>query len=355
MLAAAAGVWLFAAVILPMFAPFFIGLLAAAFAERPVRALAAKRLPRRVASFLCVLAVFALAGGALFLLCRVFCREATDFLRRIPSLCQQLAPALARLQDRLYALVEKLPDGIGTGLRSGIRQLFESGGTLGATLYARLFTFASGLLSRAPGLVLFVITSVLSGFFASGELPALRAAYEKRIPAAWRAKCGAMVSHLRRTLGHWLRAQLQLMGITFLVLTAGLLLLGADYPLLAAVLIAFIDALPVFGTGTVLIPWGLLCFARGEARRGVGSSVSGSEPMAMTTLSFVSAAAVCFAHAARLTNKAAARSSAKIRFISSLLNCYLTSRLFSHSKNPRASRPGGYFFHGFCIFRACMV
>ena len=243
MLAAAAGVWLFAAVILPLFAPFFIGLLAAAFAERPVRALAAKRLPRRVASFLCVLAVFALAGGALFLLCRVLCREAADFLRQIPSLCQQLAPALARLQDRLYALAEKLPDGIGTGLRSGIRQLFESGGTLGATLYARLFTFASGLLSRAPGLVLFVITSVLSGFFASGELPALRAAYEKRIPAAWRAKCGAMVSHLRRTLGHWLRAQLQLMGITFLVLTAGLLLLGADYPLLAAVLIAVCAAI----------------------------------------------------------------------------------------------------------------
>lgn len=269
-LAAAAGVWLFAAVILPMFAPFFIGLLAAALAERPVRALTAKRLPRRAASFLCVLAVFALAGGALFLLCRVFCREAADFLRQIPSLCQQLAPALARLQERLYALAEKLPDGIGTGLRSGIRQLFESGGTLGATPYARLFTFASGLLSRAPGLVLFVVTSVLSGFFASGELPALRAAYEKRIPAAWRAKCGALFSHLRRTLGHWLRAQLQLMGITFLVLTAGLLLLGADYPLLAAVLIAFIDALPVFGTGTVLIPWGLLCFARGEARRGVG-------------------------------------------------------------------------------------
>ena len=270
MLAAAAGVWLFAAVIFPLFAPFYIGLLAAALAERPVRALTAKRLPRRAASFLCVLAVFALAGGALFLLCRVFCREAVDFLRQIPSLCQQLAPALARLQERLYALAEKLPDGIGTGLRSGIRQLFESGGTLGATLYARLFTFASGLLSRAPGLVLFVVTSVLSGFFASGELPALRAAYEKRIPAAWRAKCGALFSHLRRTLGHWLRAQLQLMGITFLVLTAGLLLLGADYPLLAAVLIAFIDALPVFGTGTVLIPWGLLCFARGEARRGVG-------------------------------------------------------------------------------------
>ena len=270
MLAAAAGVWLLAAVIFPLFAPFFIGLLAAALAERPVRALTARRLPRRAASFLCVLAIFALLGGALFLICRVLCGELTDFLRQVPALCRSVAPALERLQERLYALAEKLPDGIGTGLRSGIRQLFESGGTLGATLYEKLFTFASSLLSRAPGIVLFLVTSVLSGFFSSGELPALRAAYQKRVPAAWREKCGALLGHLRRTLGHWLRAQLQLMGITFLVLTAGLMLLGADYPLLAAVLIALIDALPVFGTGTVLIPWGLLCFLRGEAKRGVG-------------------------------------------------------------------------------------
>ena len=40
--------------------------------------------------------------------------------------------------------------------------------------------------------------------------------------------------------------------------------------LLFALLTTFIDALPVFGTGTVLLPWSLLEFIRGNARCGVG-------------------------------------------------------------------------------------
>lgn len=67
-----------------------------------------------------------------------------------------------------------------------------------------------------------------------------------------------------------LRAQGKLMGVTFLILTAGFLLLGVDYALLLALLTTVIDALPVFGTGTVLLPWSLLEFVRGNARRGVG-------------------------------------------------------------------------------------
>lgn len=104
----------------------------------------------------------------------------------------------------------------------------------------------------------------------AAELPALRTLYRRRVPSKWQQTFCVWRSHLRRTLGHWLRAQLKLLGIVFLLLTAGLMLLGLEYPLLFALLISCIDALPVFGTGTVLIPWGLLCFLRGQAQRGVG-------------------------------------------------------------------------------------
>ena len=43
-----------------------------------------------------------------------------------------------------------------------------------------------------------------------------------------------------------------------------------EYALLFALLITIIDALPVFGTGTVLIPWSMAQFLRGDTRCGVG-------------------------------------------------------------------------------------
>ena len=72
------------------------------------------------------------------------------------------------------------------------------------------------------------------------------------------------------TLGAWLRAQGKLMGVTFLILTAGFFFLRVEYALLFALLITIIDALPVFGTGTVLVPWGALCLLTGNVPKGLG-------------------------------------------------------------------------------------
>ena len=38
------------------------------------------------------------------------------------------------------------------------------------------------------------------------------------------------------------------------------------YPLLIALLIAFADALPIVGSGTVLIPWSIICAINGDIR-----------------------------------------------------------------------------------------
>ncbi len=67
-----------------------------------------------------------------------------------------------------------------------------------------------------------------------------------------------MAGGLREALGGWLKAQGLLMLITFGELAAGFLLLRVELSLLLAGLVALVDALPVFGTGTVLLPWAVL-------------------------------------------------------------------------------------------------
>lgn len=269
--AGVAGAWLFAVVLLPVLLPFLVGLSVAALVEKPVLALMRRlRMRRGVAAFLCVLAVYAALGAGLFFLCRTLFSELMGFVRRLPELAGTLSEPLARLESRLLELAGKLPDGIGSGLRSGIRSLFESGSVLGAKLYERLFSFASGFLGRLPKLAFFLVTAILASFMSAAELPALRAFAQKRLPAPWREKLAALFTHFKATLGVWLRAQLKLMGIIFLLVTAGLMLFGVDYPLLFGLVIALVDALPVFGTGTILIPWSLAHFARGNLRCGAG-------------------------------------------------------------------------------------
>lgn len=243
-LGCALGAWAFGALLLPVLLPFFIGLAVSLLAEKPVRLLQTRaHVPRSLASGLCVLLLFGLLFGGLFFLCRLLCAEAADLARQLPRLAENLAPLFEKLKSRLLALAERLPDGLGTGLRAGVEEFFKTGAGFGTKLYETLFSWASGIIGRLPDAVLFAVTAILSSFMLSGELPAIRG---------------------------WLRAQLKLMGITFLILNAGLLLLRVRYPVLAALIITVVDALPVFGTGTILIPWALALFLQGETKTGIG-------------------------------------------------------------------------------------
>ena len=63
---------------------------------------------------------------------------------------------------------------------------------------------------------------------------------------------------------------LPIMSVNFIILSVGLTIIGAGNPLASGVIIALVDALPLLGCGTVLIPWAVWCFLSGEAVRGVG-------------------------------------------------------------------------------------
>lgn len=270
-LAAALGAWAFAALLLPVLLPFGIGLGVCMLAEKPVTLLQSRaRMPRWLASGMCVLGLYVLLFGGAFLLCRLLCGEAAGLVRELPELAEGLRAPMAQVQSRLYALAEKLPDGLGSGLRAGLASFFAGGAGLGAKLYEKLFSWASGVLGKLPDAVLFLVTAVLSSFMLSGELPAIRSWLARTVRPQWREKARRLLGHMRVTLGAWLRAQFKLMGVTFAIVTAGLLLLRVDYPVLDALIITLVDALPVFGTGTILIPWAIVMFLRGKTRTGVG-------------------------------------------------------------------------------------
>lgn len=54
------------------------------------------------------------------------------------------------------------------------------------------------------------------------------------------------------------------------ICSLGLWILGNPYFLLLGAFIAIVDALPVLGSGTVLIPWGILRLLTGDVKMGVG-------------------------------------------------------------------------------------
>lgn len=265
--AAVIGIWLLGPVLLP----FLLGLGAAKAADPAVRLLEQRfGLRRWLASGLAVTGVYILLLTGGFLICKLLFRELWSFLRSLPELAGTLAGPAAHLHRQLMQAAGRFPDGIGAAMEQVVDEFFRSGAGLGQKLYDALFRIVSTLLTRLPDLALFLLTGVLSGFMLSAKLPSLLVMWEAHTPSRWQQRLTELWHTLKQTLGAWLLAQGKLMTVTFLILTAGFLLLRIDYALLFGFVIAVLDALPVLGSGLFLLPWSLLQFLQADTFRGTG-------------------------------------------------------------------------------------
>lgn len=133
--------------------------------------------------------------------------------------------------------------------------------------------WAGNIVSAAPGIILFMVVLVLSLFYFTCDRERISREAEKIIPKSIIETAGAWSDIGMRALKKFLKVYLALFGITFAVLTVGFFIIGVEYPLLSAFLCAFVDILPIFGIGTVLIPWAVVMFLKGETVKGVGMIV----------------------------------------------------------------------------------
>ena len=236
--------------------PFLLALSAAAAVEPAVRFLQARLgLRRGFSSLLLTLFILFIFGGLASLLVSSLLGEADSLLARIPELLAASEAAISGLAGRLRQSGAQCPPWFRERVEDALSRLASETGSLLSSLALRLPGVLAGIAAAVPRLFLGAITTVLAIYFTSSSLPDLKRFVSEHVPAKRLQTLRLVRSRLSRSLMGWLRAELTLCAVTFAELLAGFMLLRQPYALLAAFLITLVDALPVFGTGTVLIPW----------------------------------------------------------------------------------------------------
>lgn len=263
-------VWVFLRWVLPWAAPFLAAGALAWLVERPVEFLTGRcRLPRRAAAAVCILG--AAAGGMALtaLLLRRLWYELTLLAGRLPGLLSWAASLAEAGEGWLYRLLVALPPELREHAVRGVEELSGALLALPVRVGEGLLTLAAGALAALPAAGLFLMTSFLAAYFLSAGRPGLRAAAEQ-LPPLWRGRLARWRRAAGGAAGAWLRAQGLLMLAAFGQVTLGLLLLRAEPAVLLGALTALVDALPVLGSGAVLLPWAVWALLTGEVGLGVG-------------------------------------------------------------------------------------
>ena len=263
--------WLGIRYLLPVTLPFLLGLAIAGLAEPAVRFLEKRlRLPRWLATGIAVTALLALLLLALYGVGLAAYRELNNLASELPALLESASKPLAQFKGWLLHLADSAPESLRGPILTAINTAFASGDTIAVRASSGAMNFATSIIGSLPGWLLFAGTGILASFMISGQLPKFRPWLQARIPAQWKKQLLPAITNLKNAVTGWFKAQAKLMGITFCIVTAGLCLLRINVPLLAGAVIALVDALPMLGTGTILIPWGLLCFLQGKPGIGTG-------------------------------------------------------------------------------------
>ena len=251
--------WITGKFFLPFLFPFLLGTMLALASEPVVRLGNTQiKLPRGVASGVGVTLTLVFLLGLIFFFGALLVRELGTMTRQLPQMARQSA---GLLEDALVKLCAKMPDPVGPVLTGSIHRFFQDSDLLTDRVVQKAPGILTGVLGKLPSSAMSIGTGILSGYFISARLPQLK---RSETAGSWQEKWLPALMHLKNTLGKWLIAQGKLMGITYVIITAGLLLMGIPYAFAWALLVASVDAIPLLGTGTVLLPWALTKLLQGQ-------------------------------------------------------------------------------------------
>ncbi len=76
------------------------------------------------------------------------------------------------------------------------------------------------------------------------------------------------------TTWKYIKAYTVIILITFSELLIAFSILGVNYPYLVALITSLVDILPIIGTGTILVPWGIFLIISGDVFTGIGLLVT---------------------------------------------------------------------------------
>lgn len=262
--------WVFLKFLLSWFAPFILAFLTAVVVEPLVRFMSKRlKFKRPFSSFICSVGLFSLLIGLTVFAAGRIIYEISSFIKQLPSFIAPFLNLFRGAEESLYGYIIAAPPEVQSFFENTLGTLKEQSSQLPSLLYEKLFSFLSSVVGKAPKIIFFTITFCISEFFISAGYPIVRDFIMRQIPLSRQVWFRGLKTGFFDALGTWLRAELTLMVATFLQLTAAFLIMRIDYAVLLAAITAFIDALPFFGIGFVLIPWMLVSMLGGQMPRAI--------------------------------------------------------------------------------------
>ena len=257
--------------ILVFFMPFVVGWIISMIANPLVRFLERKvKIVRKHSSMMIIIGVLAAVIGLGYLAVSRLVVETGNLISSLPEIYENFQADFQEIGENLQVFYDRLPKDTQEDIQEVTSELAGYVGGLVQAIGEPTFEAAGNFAKNVPGTLIAIIMSILSAYFFTAERDAILAEIKKNVPSGIWNRVAGVIQDLKRVVGGYFKAQFKIMGVVYVLLVIGLFILKVNYLLLVAFIIAFLDMLPFFGTGTVLAPWAVIKILSGDYRMAVG-------------------------------------------------------------------------------------
>lgn len=257
--------------LLIFFLPFVVGWIIALIAGPLVRFFEEKvKLKRKAGSAFVIVVIIGLVVLLIYLLGTKLIEQIVGLINELPIIWESAEADFHDIARNFSALYEKLPK----DAQESISDISEQIGTFVGDILGKIgtptITAAGNFAKQVPAIVIGIIMTLLSSYFFVAEREQISIWFRKMMPHSIQKRYDMLRRGLVKAVGGYLIAQCKIEVWMYLLLLIGLTVLGVDYAFLIAIGIAFLDFLPFFGTGTVMVPWAIIKILSADYTMAIG-------------------------------------------------------------------------------------
>ncbi|MBQ7737968.1 MAG: sporulation integral membrane protein YtvI [Oscillospiraceae bacterium] len=275
--------------LLKMLMPFFLAFVFAALARpvsqflsretKTVRSEAGEmivvrrrfRLNRTVSGIISVALLFLVAGGLLVLVSIRVADSAAAVISTVPDIYENsVVPGINRIYLWSLDVAARMDGSVKEYLTAAVPNLISSLGSAVTNFSARTVAWLTSLATKLPSILLNAMITMIATVFIAVDFDRIKNFLRRNLPEkAVRISANVRSSFLEM-IWQFLKSYFIIFCVTAGEIALGMWIIGVSRPLVVGVVVAALDAFPIVGSGSVLVPWSIIELITGSIPRGLG-------------------------------------------------------------------------------------
>lgn len=256
--------------LLRFFMPFVIAFIISSIANPIVRFMEKKiKIARKYSSVFMIVLVLGAVVGVLYLLIAFLVKQTMNLYEDRFEIYNEVASILDNFTNRMGGLLDKLPSGLQNTLDSLQNSLSTWARNFVADIELPGFSTVGSYVGSVVEVIFFAIITILAAYFLTAERDNMGDWLARVMPASVKRYYRMIADSFKKAVGGYFKAQFKIMIILVIIMFVGFEILDISYSFLLAFVIAFLDFLPVFGTGAVFWPWLVVDIVVGDYKQAI--------------------------------------------------------------------------------------